>query len=98
VSSSTVAASRLVHNLHSEFAVKDLGSLSYFLGIEVSPVDKGLILTQKKYALDLLHRASMLQCHSVTMPMTATEKLKSTDGDLLSSEDATTYRNIVGRL
>jgi histone deacetylase 1/2 len=98
VSSSTVAASRLVHNLRSEFAGKDLGSLNYFLGIEVSPVDKGLVLTQKKYALDLLRGGGMLQCHSVTTPMTATEKLTSTDGDLLSSEDATTYHSIVGGL
>jgi hypothetical protein len=60
VSSSSTAASRLVQNLHSEFAVKDSGPLRYFLGIEVAPVPLGLVLTQKKYALDLLRRAGML--------------------------------------
>jgi histone deacetylase 1/2 len=98
ISSSATAASRLVANLRSDFAVKDLGPLRYFLGIEVSPMSQGLVLTQKKYALDLLHRAGMLQCQPMLMPMTASERLTSTGGDLLSSEDATTYRNIVGGL
>jgi hypothetical protein len=56
VSSSSTAASHLVQNLRSEFAVEDLGPLCYFLGIEVAPVPSGLVLTQKKYALDLLRR------------------------------------------
>jgi hypothetical protein len=54
VNSSSTAASHLVQNLCSEFAVKDLGPLHYFLGIEVTPVPLGLVLTQKKYTLDLL--------------------------------------------
>jgi hypothetical protein len=98
VSSSSTAASRLVQNLRSEFAVKDLGPLRYFLGIEVAPASSGLVLTQKKYALDLLRRAGMLQCQPVLTPMTVTDRLTSTDGELLSSEDATMYRSIVGGL
>ena len=96
VSSSTTAASRLVQDLGSKFAVKDLGPLHFFLGIEVSTVSQGLILTQKKYALDLLRRAGMLQCQPVSTPMDAREKLHSTVGDPLSVEDVTRYRNIVG--
>jgi hypothetical protein len=45
VSSSSTAASRLARDLSSEFAVKDLGPLRYFLGIEVIPVPTGLVLT-----------------------------------------------------
>ena len=40
--------------LSSEFEIKDLGHLKYFLGIEVSRSDKGIFLSQRKYALDLL--------------------------------------------
>jgi hypothetical protein len=57
VSSSSTAASRLVQNLQSEFEVKDLGPLHYFLGIKVASIPTGLVLTQKKYALDLPLRA-----------------------------------------
>jgi hypothetical protein len=45
ISSSVVAASRLVQRLRSEFAVKDLGPLHYFLGIEVTTLPTGLVLT-----------------------------------------------------
>jgi histone deacetylase 1/2 len=98
VSSSSSDADRLIQSLRSEFVVKDLGPLRYFLGLEVSPVSEGLALTQKKYALDLLHRAGMLKCTPVSTPMAATEKLSCSDGDLLPAEDATRYHSIVGGL
>jgi hypothetical protein len=43
-----------LHNLGLTFALKDLGPLHYFLGIEVKKVHDGIILTQEKYANDLL--------------------------------------------
>lgn len=60
VSSSTTAADRLVHALQDDFAVKDLGRLHFFLGVEVTHTTCGLSLTQKKYSLDLLRHASMI--------------------------------------
>jgi histone deacetylase 1/2 len=98
ISSSVSTADRLVSALGVDFAVKDLGKLHYFLGIEVTHFDSGLTLSQHKYSMDLLRRAGMLQCKSATTPMSATDKLSALDGDLLSSEDATEYRSIVGGL
>lgn len=40
--------------LRSEFALKDLGDLHFFLGIEVKKIKEELVLTQEKYAYDLL--------------------------------------------
>ena len=48
--------------LSSEFEMKDLGHLKYFLGIEVSRSDKGILLSQRKYALDLLQETGMSAC------------------------------------
>ena len=45
VSSSASATDRLVSSLGAEFAVKDLGRLHYFLGLEVLHSDSGLTLT-----------------------------------------------------
>ena len=98
VSSSVAAADRLVLSLGKAFAVKDLGKLHYFLGLEVTHDDAGLSLTQKKYSEDLLRRAGMLQCKTATTPMSTSELLTSVDGTLLSSDDATEYRSVVGGL
>jgi hypothetical protein len=59
VSSSSSATERLLRQLHREFAVKDLGNLNYFLGIEVHHTSNGLLLTQHKYITDLLLRTNM---------------------------------------
>ena len=45
----------LLTQLGSKFAIKDLGHLHYFLGIEVQPHNGGLLLSQAKYITDLLH-------------------------------------------
>lgn len=44
-----------VKSLYSSFSLKDLGQLSYFLGIEVTYNSAGLFLSQQKYIIDLLH-------------------------------------------
>jgi histone deacetylase 1/2 len=62
VSSSASATDHLIATLSSQFSIKDLGKLHYFLGLEVSHHDAGLTLTQEKYSLDLLRRVGMLEC------------------------------------
>jgi hypothetical protein len=47
----------LKENLNKEFEVKDLGQLRYFLGIEIARSPKGIVLSQRKYVLDLLSLA-----------------------------------------
>jgi hypothetical protein len=97
-SSSTEATNALVRDLHKEFALKDLGDLHYFLGIEVTRSRQGLLLRQERYATELLKRARMSSCNSVSTPLTPSEKLLITDGVPLGPQDATQYRNIVGAL
>jgi histone deacetylase 1/2 len=89
----------LIGKLRFEFSVKDFGALHYFLGIEVSSPSAGhLLLQQRKYALELLARAGMLKCAPVTTHMASSERLCSSDGDVLSPEEVTQYRSIVGGL
>lgn len=50
----------LICQLNSQFSLKHLGNLSYFLGIEVSRLSHtGLFLSQSKYIYDLLKRTKM---------------------------------------
>ena len=53
-------------NLRREFETKDLGQLRYFLGIEVVRSPRGIVLSQRKYALDLLDETGMLGCRATT--------------------------------
>ena len=47
-------------SLHQTFAIKYLGRLKYFLGIETVISSKGLFLHERKYVMDLLKKAKML--------------------------------------
>ena len=48
--------------LSREFEIKDLGELLYFLGMEFGRSRKGIIISQKKYVLDLLKGTGMSGC------------------------------------
>jgi hypothetical protein len=58
-SSSQKAVDALLHDLGLDFALKDLGDLHYFLGIEVKKVRDRIILSQESYANDLLWCVNM---------------------------------------
>jgi len=98
VSSTGKATDALLRQLKSEFALKDLGELHYFLGIEVSKVHDGLVLTQDKYASDLLKRVGMSNCKPVSAPLCTSEKLSLHEGSPLGPKDSTHYRSVVGAL
>ena len=97
-SSSQKATGALLKDLEQEFALKDLGNLHYFLGIEVNKLGDGLKLSQERYAADVLQRAGMHKCKAIDTPLSSTEKLSVTEGEPLGTEDATRYRSIVGAL
>jgi histone deacetylase 1/2 len=98
VSSSSKAVEALLADLKVDFTLKDLGDLSYFLGIEVKRVTNGIVLSQSKYANDLLKRVGMELRKLVATPLSTSEKLSAYIGSLLGPEDATKYRSIVGAL
>ncbi|GJZ76374.1 retrovirus-related pol polyprotein from transposon TNT 1-94 [Tanacetum coccineum] len=78
------------------FQMKDLGSLKYLLGIEVSRSSKGIYLSQRKYCLDLLDDAGQIEAKPCDEPMIPKLKLKSEDGRLLHNPEK--YRRVVGKL
>ena len=96
-SSSQEAVDALLRDLE-DFAIKDLGNLHYFLGIQVQRKKGELLLTQEQYASDILKRVNMQLCKPVKTPLNTTEKLSVTSGTRLGVEDSTRYRSIVGAL
>lgn len=55
--------------LNREFRMKDMGDVHYFLGIQVHHTTYGLLLTQTKYAQDLLVSAGMQDCAPMPTPL-----------------------------
>nr|GEY09011.1 ribonuclease H-like domain-containing protein [Tanacetum cinerariifolium] len=51
--------------LKSNFMIKDLRKLKYFLGSKIIDIEKGICLNQRKYVLDLLSKYGMLTCKPV---------------------------------
>jgi hypothetical protein len=88
----------LMKKLCESFAVKDLGKLSYFLGVEVTDTHSGIALTQTKYAADLLRRVNMHNCKDIATPMSSSERLSKSAGVLLMDDMAFSYRSTVGAL
>jgi hypothetical protein len=84
-SSSDHAITILVQDLNKNFAIKDLGDLHFFLGIEVKRNHNGLVLTQEKYATELLNKVGMHDCKSAPTPLSSTEQFSLYDGTALGS-------------
>ncbi|CAE6075150.1 unnamed protein product [Arabidopsis arenosa] len=83
-------------SLAARFSLKDLGALSYFLGIEATRTSKGLHLMQRKYIIDLLTKTNMLEAKPVSTPMSPSPKLTLCSGQTL--DDAKEYRAVIGSL
>ncbi|RVX16790.1 Retrovirus-related Pol polyprotein from transposon RE1 [Vitis vinifera] len=87
---------KLKQHLFTHFQTKDLGKLKYFLGIEIAQSSSGVVLSQRKYALDILEETSMLDCKPVDTPMDPNVKLVPGQGELLGNPGR--YRRLVGKL
>ena len=81
--------------LHSQFRLKNLGNLKYLLGIEVFSSKNGILISQCKYALEIIKDAGLLGVTPIDTPMERGLKL-SDKRDLL--KDPSHYRRLVGRL
>ncbi|PRQ35290.1 putative RNA-directed DNA polymerase [Rosa chinensis] len=82
--------------MSKEFEMKDLGQLKYFLGIEVARSKKGILLSQRKYVLDLLAEKGMLDCRPMETPIEMSHRLAIYPDQVPT--DKGRYQRLVGRL
>jgi hypothetical protein len=78
--SSTSLLQHTISALKREFIMKDLDPLHHFLGVSVQHQIDGLFLTQRQFALDVLERAGMVDCKSVSTPVDTQAKVSATFG------------------
>jgi hypothetical protein len=86
----------IISSLNHEFSMTDLGDIHHFLGINVHRTHEGLFLSQQQYALEVLERAKMLNCHPISTPIDTRSKVSATDGVPFS--DPSLYRSLAGAL
>lgn len=76
--------------------MKDLGSLKYFLGIEVARNKEGIFLCQRKYTLEIIQDVGMLGSKPVSTPLEQQHKLSYSKEPLMDNPER--FRRLVGRL
>nr|GEX29510.1 ribonuclease H-like domain-containing protein [Tanacetum cinerariifolium] len=82
-----------VCHLQREFDMTDLGALNNFLGVFVTRDTIGMFLSQKRYAIELLEWAHMLNCNPTRTPIDIESNL-GPEGTLISYP--TLYRILAG--
>nr|GEW05563.1 hypothetical protein [Tanacetum cinerariifolium] len=86
----------IVCQLGSAFVLKDLRPLNYFLGIKIVLHVSYIILSQKKYIVELTQIAGLSNCNLVSSPMVTTSSLSLDDSTTFSNP--VKYRQVVGSL
>ncbi|RVX13659.1 Retrovirus-related Pol polyprotein from transposon RE1 [Vitis vinifera] len=87
------AAQTFIQQLSQRFSLKNLGPLTYFLGVEVTSHTNGLFLSQCKYIADLLNITHMTEAKPAPTPLATSPILTLQSGTPLS--DPTEYRTVV---
>ncbi|KAK6124941.1 hypothetical protein DH2020_041316 [Rehmannia glutinosa] len=90
------AITSVIQQLNQKFALKTLGEVNYFLGLEARRTSAGLFLSQTKYTHDLLAKTGMLNSKPTTVPLCPSHKLRLDDSPLF--DQPTLYRSTIGAL
>ena len=72
--------------MHNEFEMSMLGELKFFLGLQISQTDKGILISQTKYINEMLKKFQIQDCKSVGTPMVTRCKLSNTDESVIQME------------
>lgn len=87
---------KLKAELSAHFHMKDLGPVSYFLGLEIDRSNAGFFVSQRKYTLDLIKEFGMMKATPLKLPMDTHLHLTPDKGELLN--DPQPYQRLLGKL
>ena len=87
---------KMKKNLSTEFEIKNLGPLRYFLGMEIARSKKGTVVSQRKYILDLLEEIGISGCKPSDTLMEFNSKLGEVKEGV--PMDTGRYQRLVGKL
>jgi len=88
--------SKLKQPLCHHFQTKYLGKLKYFLGIEVAQSNDSIVISHRKYVVDILEDIGLVSSKFVDTPIDLNTKLLPNQGEPISNHEQ--YRRLVGKL
>ena len=88
--------SRFKDFLAKEFEIKDIGNLKHFIGMEIARSQRGILVSQRKYVVDLLKEIDMIGCKPGETPMDTSAKFGAQPSGCLM--DKGRYQRLVGKL
>ncbi|KAH1114597.1 hypothetical protein J1N35_007975 [Gossypium stocksii] len=100
-----IMIAEIKHILNSDFKMKDLGELNYFLRFEILRSNKGILLSQRKYALELIEDTGLGGAKHVITPMEQNMKLtipeydtelQQYDNDEVLTEEKEIFQRLIG--
>lgn len=92
-SSNKDLVNQLKSNLSSYFKLKDLGILHYFLELEIARSSKGIVVSRRKFVLEILGKYAVLGSKPYSVPMEVNIKLIHLEDRLLAN--TINYRQLV---
>uniref|UniRef100_A0A803P5Z5 CCHC-type domain-containing protein n=1 Tax=Cannabis sativa TaxID=3483 RepID=A0A803P5Z5_CANSA len=82
--------------LHDKFKLKDIGTIRFFLGLEIGRTNKGIFVSQRPFTLQLLQETGYMGAKPSSTPMEVNLKLSKDQGNPLPGP--TSYRSLIGKL
>ena len=85
--------------LSKKFKMKDLGEVSYYLGMQVSRNDKGIFVSQQRYIEVMLEKYGLSDANPVETPLPHKFNVHAHDVDrVVSGDKVKEYQSMVGSL
>ena len=93
-STNDTLAKSFANEMKKIFEMSMMGELTYFLGLQVKQIDKGIYINQVKYARNLVKRFGLENATHARTPMATNTKLGIDPSG--QPVDITLYRNMIG--
>ena len=91
-----IMSQKFAKDMQNEFEMSLHGELTFFLGLQISQIEKGIFISQTKYIKEMLKRFGMEDCKPISTPMTIGCKLSK--DDYSKEVDQKLYRSMIGSL
>ena len=95
-SSNAGMMTKFKREMQEVFEMSNLSIINYFLGMEIQQCSRGIYISRRKYAFDVLKKFKLKSCKAITTPLAIHEKISKNDGDKL--EEPIVYRSLVSSL